>query len=180
MRTHIILSTLALVLVPTAAFADDADPPQDSGGYVVPKSTPYEGGRLPANATIENRPHYGIVATGLGILGTAYAGSLIYGISTCSAQQECRAGSGWLYVPVIGPFVTAAQSPTTGGVALALFDGGVQVFGAALAITGLVWQKKFVVWQSKSATLKVTPDSGSSAGPAGALSGGVSVTLTHL
>jgi hypothetical protein len=180
MRTSIILSTLALVLVPTAAFADDSESPVDTGGYVVPHSIPYEGGKIPATATLESRPHMGIVVTGLGILGTAYTGSLIYGLATCTAQSECRAGSGWLYVPIVGPFVAAAQAPTTGGAALALFDGGVQVLGAALVITGLVWQKKFVVWQSKSATLKITPDSGSSGGPAGAVSGGVSVTLTHL
>jgi hypothetical protein len=201
MRTSMMILA-ALVLVPSVSFADetrdtDSQPapkktakaapaedsessPEDTGGYVTPHAVPYQGGKIPEYASIESRPNVALVATGIGILGASYLGSVIYGLATCSAQGECRAGSGWMYVPVIGPFITATQAPTTGGAALAMFDGGIQVVGAALAITGLVWQKKFVVWQSKSAALKVTPDSGSSGGPAGAVSGGVSFTLTHL
>lgn len=178
MRTSILFSSIAFsVLVPTIAFADD-DPPEDTGGYVKPHSIAYEGGAIPANATIEKKPNGALIATGVGILGAAYLGSLIYGLATCSAQQECRPGSGWLYVPVIGPFVAGAQAPTTGGSALAFFDGGVQVLGAALTIGGLVFQKKFVVWQGKGADVKVTPNGG--AGANGAVSGGISLTLTHM
>lgn len=206
MRTSMMILA-AFVFVPSVAFADEtrdgdgyqqrdgqpakraakaaptddsSESSEDTGGYVIPHSVAYQGGKIPETASLESRPNAALVATGLGILGSAYLGSFIYGLATCTAQAECRAGSGWLYVPVIGPFVTAAQAPTTGGAALALFDGGVQVLGAVLTVTGLVWQKKFVVWQGKSATLKVTPDSGASGGPPGAMSGGVSVTLTHL
>ena len=179
MRTSIVVSSLALaILVPTAALADDTDPPEDNGGYVKPHSVPYEGGAIPPNASIEKKPNGTLIATGVGILGAAYMGSLIYGLATCTAQQECRSGSGWLYVPVVGPFVAAAQAPTTGGAALALFDGGVQVLGAALIVGGLVFQKRFVVWQSKGADLKLTPNGG--AGPNGSVSGGLSLTLTHM
>ncbi len=177
MRTSILLTTLAM-LVPCSAFADDDSDksseksPEDTGGYVVPHSVAYQGGRIPSTASLESRPNYGLVATGIGVLGAAYLGSLIYGISTCTAQQECRAGSGWLYVPIVGPFVTAAQAPTTGGQALALFDGGIQVTGAALIAAGLIFQKKFVVWQTKSAEVQVLP----TAGPNG---GGLSFTITH-
>ncbi len=58
-----------------------------------------------------------------------YGSSLLYAVATCGAQQECRNGSAWLYVPVFGPFITAAQAPTTGGQALAAFDGAVQTIG---------------------------------------------------
>ena len=169
MRTSIVL----VMLIPSLAFADDETPsPEDTGGYVVPHSIPYQGGRIPATASLESRPSYGLVATGAGILGAAYLGSLIYGLATCTAQQECRAGSGWLYVPIVGPFITAAQSPTTGGQALALFDGGVQVAGAALIAAGFIFKKQFVVWQGKSASVQVVP----TAGPNG---GGLTVAVTQ-
>jgi hypothetical protein len=171
MRTSIIFA-LAM-LVPTAAFADDEEKsPEDTGGYTIPHAVPYQGGRIPATASLESRPSVPLIATGAGILGAAYLGSLIYGLATCTAQQECRSGSGWLYVPIVGPFVAAAQAPTTGGQALALFDGGVQVAGAALIAAGFIFQKKFVVWQTKGADVRVLP----TAGPNG---GGLSVILTQ-
>lgn len=186
MRKSIALFTLC-VLAPVTALAQVADPglprldtdaPLDQhGGYVTPKMVPYEGGDIPSTAKLVSRPNGSLIGTGVGLLATSYAGSLIYALSTCGAQTDCRGGSAWLYVPIVGPFITAATAPTSGGQALAAFDGGVQVLGAALAIAGVVMPKKFVMWQSRSASLTVTPTGG---GGGGALNAGIGLTLIHL
>jgi hypothetical protein len=185
MRTKLSLVAAALVLGPAAAFADDAAPPppppqtvQESapkGGYVVPESVLYQGGKIPEGASLEKRPNLSLIGAGLGVFGAAYLPSVITAIVACGPQKDCSAtgGAAWLYFPIVGPFITAAMSTSTGGAALAAFDGGLQVTGAALAVAGLIAQKKFVVWQDKSAKLSVTPN-------ANATTAGISLTLTHL
>ena len=181
------------ILAPTAAFADDdADEhpavqrPRvvttpvnqenpEAGAYVVPHEVPYMGGAIPANAHIETKPNGSLIGAGLGVWGGTYLISLIYALSTCGAQMDCRQGSAALYIPVIGPFITAAQAPTSGGMALAAFDGSVQVLGAALAVAGFIAPKKFVVWQDHVAKLSVTPIAVGQG-----MSAGVGVTLTHM
>jgi hypothetical protein len=204
MRTSLV-ALAVLAFVPSTAFADDAAPvetnqqtqqapkantadgsKEDMGGYSPPHFVAYQGGVLPPGARIETKPNVGLIATGVSTFGVAYLGAFLYALGTCSAQQECRAGSNWLYLPIAGPFITAATAPTSGGAALAAFDGGVQVLGAALTIAGFLAPKKFVMWQSTTATLKLSPTSGSLAAPAvgsiGAptVGGGVAITLTHL
>jgi hypothetical protein len=125
---------------------------------------------------------------GASIFGAAYAASVITAVAMCppgpdSKNPNCGAGS--LYLPIVGPFITATQASGPGGAALAAFNGGMQVLGAALAISGFVAQKRFVVWQDKDSktTLKITPDAGAapaSADQKASFNGGVSVTLTHL
>jgi len=172
MRTSIfpIALVLAAVAVPATALADDEQPVKaDPNGYVAPHAVPYEGGAIPENAYIEKRANLAFIGAGVGIFSASYAGALIYALSTCSAQESCRQGSGFLYIPIVGPFITMATAPTTGGAALAGFDGGVQVLGAALTLVGFLAPKKFVVWQSKSAAVSVMPTTmgaGASAGVA--------------
>jgi hypothetical protein len=147
----------------------------DSGGYIEPHVVPYAGGEIPPYAHIETKPDNGFVYSGATVIGISYGFSLLYALGTCGAQMDCRAGSAALYAPIVGPFITAAQAPTTGGVALATFDGGLQVLGAALLVAGFVSPKKFVVWQDQSTSLMVTPAAlGSGAG------GGLSLTLSHM
>lgn len=147
-------------------------PPAD--GYVTPTIVPYVGGGIPADATIVTKPNTPLIGAGAGLFAASYAGALIYALSTCSAQESCRQGSGFLYIPIVGPFITMATAPTTGGAALAGFDGGVQVLGAALTLVGFLAPKKFVVWQSKSAAVSVMPTTMG----AGA-SAGVAVTVSN-
>ncbi len=185
MRTKLTLIAAALsLLAPVAAFADDDAAPKTetnvtapkpaNGGYVVPQSVLYEGGKLPEGATLEKRPNMALIGTGLGIFAAAYVPSIITAAVACAPQKDCSAtgGAAWLYFPIVGPFITAANSTSVGGAALAAFDGGLQVTGAAIAIAGLIAQRKFVVWQDKSAKLTVTPGAGNNAG--------LSLTLTHM
>lgn len=193
MRTAAI--TLSLVLAAPAAFADEPAPqpapaPQPpvvrsdgalpyqapaASPYVTPRSVAYEGGRIPEGATMESKPNGVLVGTGVGLFGASYLGALLYALGTCSAQEDCRKGSQFLYIPVVGPWLTAATAPTSGGAALAAFDGGVQTIGAALFAAGFIWKKQFVVWQDPTgaASLEVTP-------VAAGTGAGVGLTLTHL
>lgn len=159
--------------------------PSNNGGYVVPESVSYDGGKIPEGASLEKRPNMTLVATGLSILGVTYLSSVISAAASCPPQSACTATSGatWLYLPFAGPFITAAMATSTGGMALAAFDGGLQILGGALALAGVLAPKKFVVWQTKSASLKIT--TGTGAGPLvsdakPAMSAGLSLTLTHL
>jgi len=88
--------------------------------------------------------------------GAAYAASLLYAIGTCGAQMECRNGSAWLYAPLMGPFMAAGQAPTSGGRALAIFDGSLQTVGVALFIAGFLAPKKVVVTYNQAA-VRVEP-----------------------
>jgi hypothetical protein len=146
------------------------------GGYVAPTLVPYEGGAIPNDAKIVSQPNLAVLGTGIGLFAASYGGALIYALSTCSAQETCRPGSSWLYIPFIGPIMTAIDqgTPTTGGRALAAFDGGVQIASGALAIASFVWPKKFVMWQSKTASVQVTPTT-----LGAGTSAGVAVTVTH-
>jgi hypothetical protein len=158
---------------PVVVVAKPPPKPRSPNEYVVPNSVAYEGGRIPKEATLTKQPNMALVGAGLGVIATAYIPSVITAAVSCPPQADCIAkGAGWLYLPVVGPFITAAMAPTIGGAALAAFDGGIQTTGAVLAIAGLVAQKKFVVWQDKTTSLHVTPGAGANAG--------ISITLTHL
>jgi hypothetical protein len=82
--------------------------------------------------------------------------------------------------------VTAAQAPTTGGQALAAFDGGVQVLGATLFIVGYLAPKKYVTWQGKMASVSVLPMIGSlgtqpkHSATEAPVTAGLTVTVTNL
>jgi hypothetical protein len=152
-----------LAIAPGARAADPAAPPAPSDdeppvlGYRRPHIVPYLGGEIPESAHLESRLDWGLVKAGAWTLSTTYVLSLVYALETCGAQMSCRAGSSFLYVPVAGPFFTAAQAPTTGGQALSVFDGVAQTVGAALLVAGFAFPDKFVVWQDKTTAAAVTP-----------------------
>jgi hypothetical protein len=195
MRTSIVLAAGVVLAFSTNALADDEAQPEPKpanvavatttttsaepasvGGYVTPTVVPYEGGVIPNDAKIVTQPNLAFLGTGIGLFAASYGGALIYALSTCSAQETCRPGSSWLYIPFIGPIMTAIDqgTPTTGGRALAAFDGGIQLFGAALAAAAFVWPKKFVMWQGKTASVQVTPTT-----MGAGTSAGVAVTVTN-
>lgn len=130
------------------ADAREADAPAT---YQPPTVVDYYGGRIPRDSSIEERPRAAFVATGIAMAGTAYGGALLYAIGTCGAQMDCRNGSAWLYAPLIGPFLTAGQAPTSGGRALAIFDGSLQTVGVALFVAGFLAPKKVVVTYQNAA-----------------------------
>ena len=195
MRTSFVLAAGLVFAFSSNALADDEVQPEArpeakpkvtvtttsaelpaSTGYVSPTIVPYEGGVIPNDAKLVSQPNMAFLGTGIGLFAASYGGALIYALATCSAQETCRGGSAYLYIPFIGPFITAAASdtPTTGGRALAAFDGGVQLLSAGLAVASFVWPKKFVMWQGKSASVQVMPTT-----MGAGTSAGVAVTVTH-
>lgn len=139
----------------------DPEVPEGSS-YRPPVIVAYEGGRVPKDAKLEERPRTGLIATGISLTASAYAASLTYAIATCGAQMECRNGSAWLYAPIIGPFVAASRAPTSGGMALAAFDGAVQSIGVALFAAGFLAPKTMVVTYRDTA-IRLAPVSAGSA-----------------
>jgi hypothetical protein len=142
-------------------------------GYSPPHVVNYTGGRVPEYAHLEQRTNTTLLTPGLWVAGVAYGLSVLYALSTCGAQTECRSGSQWLYVPIVGPFITAAQAPTTGGEALSVFDGALQTMGAGLAVAAVLMPRSVVVWQDRDVAFRVTP----AVVPGGA---GLSMTLTSM
>jgi hypothetical protein len=163
------LSVLALTItMASVAHADDTD--QTLPGYSPPHVVPYQGGVIPPYAHLEDRPNKPLIQGGFGVAGSVYGLSVLYALGTCGAQMACREGSAWLYVPVVGPFVTATQAPTTGGQALSVFDGVLQVIGTVVAIAGLEMPRSVVVWQDRQdLAVRVKTDS---------VPGGVGIALS--
>jgi hypothetical protein len=133
-------------------------------GYTPPRRVRYEGGEVPAYAHIETQPRKGLVISGAAVLGAAYLASIFAAIAYCGPGRECI--NGGLYVPVVGPFIVAAQAPSSGGATLAAFDGIVQLGGLGLIIAGFAAPERFVVWQDADAhaSLTVVPGGGGGVG----------------
>jgi hypothetical protein len=167
MRSLALAVAFSILVFPLAARAEDPPPPSQAQAptaptsaspvYNTPHIVPYEGGTIPRNAHLEDRTNMTLLGPGIGIAGAAYSLSVLYALGTCGAQMECRSGSAWLYVPVVGPFVTATQAPTSGGATLSVFDGAVQLIGASLLVAGIAMPKQVVVWQDDAVAVRVAP-----------------------
>jgi hypothetical protein len=149
---------------PPSAQPQPAYRPPVTLGYTAPHRVRYGGGEIPAYAHIETEPRKGLVIAGAVVLGASYALTLLAAIGYCGPGSECINGA--LYIPLIGPFIVAAQAPTSGGATLAAFDGVVQAAGLGLLIAGFVAPEKFVVWQDADAhaSLSLVPGGGGGVG----------------
>jgi len=138
--------------------------PSATLGYTAPRRVRYEGGEIPAYAHIETTPRKGLIIAGAAVLGASYLISVIAAIGYCGPGRECV--NGGLYIPVVGPFIVAAQAPSSGGATLAAFDGIVQLGGLGLIIAGFVAPEQFVVWRDADAqaSLTVVPGGGGGVG----------------
>src|SRR5258708_855484 len=105
------LGTGAMAFVASLSLPACADEPPT--GYSPPHVVDYTGGRLPEYAHLEQRTNMKLITPGLWVAGVSYGVSVLYALGTCGAQTECRSGSQWLYVPIVGPFITAALAPTS-------------------------------------------------------------------
>ncbi len=105
---------------------------------ISPRRVPYRGGEIPAGARVITTGHNGLLAAGLSVFGGLYLISVITAAASCSpgaSASSCRANTAWLYIPAIGPFLTAAdQNASFGGRNLAIFDGVFQLAGLAAAV----------------------------------------------
>jgi hypothetical protein len=141
---------------------------------------PYrEGDPIPPGYQLVSEANTGLVVAGSLVLGGAYLGSVIYGASSTDN------GGSWLFLPVFGPWgamlnrktpcsddgaavsvddlndmgqdcakelVSEAQT-----IAILLVDGIVQAAGAGLLIGGLASSETFLVYESQTANVRVSP-----------------------
>jgi hypothetical protein len=131
----------------------------------APRELPYyEGEPAPQGYRLVERPRKGLVIAGALSLGIPYAISV-----SVAAGGQYNDTSGWLLIPVIGPWITAAKirddhcDDTTsscgdaqGERGLAAFDGLAQAAGAAMLVVGLAVPKR--LWVRYAATeLSILP-----------------------
>jgi len=148
--TATIVTAIAFLTAPACA-------DEELNGYQPPHVVSYTGGRVPPYAHLETRANTKAIELGLASAGAVYALSVLYALGTCGAQMACRSGSEWLYVPVVGPFLTAAQAPTSGGETLSVFDGALQALGVGVAIAGVLLPRTVVVWQDPEMSVRIAP-----------------------
>lgn len=135
------------------------------------RTEPYTGGPIPEGATLKTERSKGLLIAGGVTFGALYFGSIVYALAACPPGKEagdCPSNSGWLYVPVIGPFATAADSNASfGGRNLAIFDGVFQLLGAATFIYAMAASKEVLEFREparraaapsrKTASVRVSP-----------------------
>jgi hypothetical protein len=124
----------------------------------APESVPYDGGPVPSGYHVEERPRRGMLIAGPVIIGSAYAIGL-----TVASSDNFPNSTGWLAVPVLGPWITLAARHRTDCVVndtefdtcdsttddsttrtFLILDGLTQATGAILLIYGIASPKKVV------------------------------------
>jgi hypothetical protein len=153
----VIALTITLVTAITSLAAPAHADDEALTGYQPPHVVNYTGGLVPSYAHLETRANTKVIELGLASAGAVYALTVLYALGTCGAQMACRSGSEWLYVPVVGPFMTAWQAPTSGGATLSVFDGTLQALGVGVAVAGVLLPRTVVVWQDPEVSVRITP-----------------------
>lgn len=113
--------------------------------------TPYEGGPIPEGAQRSTRANVAMIAGGAATLGVGYVAAVVgwFGSISCYGFFECRSASGWLFVPLVGPWLALTdRSPDTTATALYVADGLAQVGGLALMIAGAALRHDVLVTTS--------------------------------
>jgi hypothetical protein len=122
---------------------------------IPPRRVPYHGGEIPAGATVVTKGHNGLLAAGISVFGGLYLISVITAAASCSpgdSASSCRSNTAFLYIPAIGPFLTAADSNASfGGRNLAIFDGVFQIAGLAAAVGAYASSEQWLEYSSPTA-----------------------------
>lgn len=137
-----------------------------------PALLPYRSGMpIPLGYHVEHQPATGMIIGGLATLGIAYSTALIVGASANFAD-----GTGWLAIPVIGPWAaigarsyTCANDPTLANkcvsgafsevqtIAILSADGVIQAAGTVLFVVGLASGHDELVRTDQAVTFRVLP-----------------------
>jgi hypothetical protein len=159
---------------PPAAPPGYAYPPPPGYGYQQPYAVAYptalrppdvvnyDGGPVPAGYHVEERPRKGLIITGALLTGVPW----VLGITFAGgAKPSFENQTGWLVLPVLGPWITLATRKTSECTTtyagssstycydngdegakrtLLVFDGLLQATGAVLFIAGIASPKKVV------------------------------------
>jgi hypothetical protein len=105
------------------------------------------GSPIPHGYHAETRVRKGSVITGSILFGVAYGySSFIASIgSDVSSETGDRNVVGWLYIPVLGPFLQMQETDSATLRYLLAIDGAVQATGAILVVTGILYPKWLLV-----------------------------------
>jgi hypothetical protein len=137
-----------------------------------PALLPYRAGLpIPPGYRVEHQPATGMIAGGLATLGIAYSTALVI-----AASANFGDGTGWLALPVIGPWAaigarsyhcsndpSLASKCVSGAfsevqtIAILSADGVVQTAGAVLFIVGLASGKDELVRSDLTSSVRITP-----------------------
>jgi hypothetical protein len=155
----------------------DDDPPassarQSNGEYTAPLSQPTqptyvpqsvalsgpeeiddwdEGRPIPAGYHRETRKRKGLIISGSILLGASY---LITAFGASVAEDvNGNDSAASLYLPVFGPFIQAGYTSSRTGRFFLVVDGGCQLAGAAMLLSGLFAEKTLLVRNDLGATL---------------------------
>jgi hypothetical protein len=112
---------------------------------VPPATLPYEEGQtVPNGYRLRTRPVRSLVVSGSITFGVTYLISLIVG-ATAVAQGGDNKSFAPLFAPVVGPFISIGTIGSSGtGTLWLVIDGLTQTAGAAMLITGLAVDEKFL------------------------------------
>ena len=170
-----LLVTLALSTIPSFAHAQVTDSPSPAAAspvaptyaqtpavaqyreneslpavHVQPRTRIYRGGPIPAGATVERPVNRALLLGGVIPLGVLTVINTIWALSACppgSSSTSCASNTAFLYIPIVGPFFTAASSEASfGGRNLAILDGAIQTVSATLIIASLFTSHRVLVW----------------------------------
>ncbi len=133
----------------TSEDADEAVPPRPR---VRPHARIYRGGAIPAGATLERPINTGLLLGGLVPLGLLSLVNTIWALAACppgASATSCQSNTAFLYIPIVGPFFTAASSEATfGGRNLAILDGAMQTVSATLIVVSLFAGRRQLIWHN--------------------------------
>ncbi|UQA63408.1 hypothetical protein [Polyangium aurulentum] len=110
----------------------------------LPDEMPYEAGmQIPPGYRRTKKANRPLVIAGTVVLATGYGLSLPVGITGVIFDSE---ELGWLLMPVVGPFVSAATLGNRDSLvtALIIFDGITQLGGLSLLIAGLTAKEEVI------------------------------------
>jgi hypothetical protein len=151
----------------------------------------YTGGPIPPGAVLETRRNIGILVAGVIAFGLGYGWAFYSAVTNssdpCDSSSACRANMGWLYVPVVGPFVMLTYPGISSqNQFLLVFDGILQGLGIAGLAFSLLRTHDVLVFNeyvqnrngpNRRARARIS-DVVVSPGAPGAVAG-MSLTLTH-
>lgn len=131
----------------------------------LPATRPYRSNRgAPEGYILSDEPRRGLIVAGVAVVGAAYfTGLIIAGVA-----QDFPNHSGYLAIPVLGPWVTLAarNDDNCGDRSCAsddvtkralTVDGLFQAIGTGLIVTGLVWTRPVWLREDLAKHLDVVP-----------------------
>lgn len=108
----------------------------------------YHGGPIPPGATLETQRPLGLIVGGSVAFGALYLTSVL-NAAAGSGFVTCGPGSGcdYLYIPIVGPFITMGAGSYSGSDLFILgLDGVVQTAGVAAFVIGMLRSHEVLVF----------------------------------